>query len=126
MKQVTGFINISNTSQGTISLNCSYREGDNLVSIFHDIPTARECLTGARVPIADWNRIKDTKPIQALIDTKILLPEKKKVTIDQETWKSSDPKPTGELANVSLSNLVLGNTAETRSGGRKAKTNLKG
>lgn len=126
MKQTTGFINISNTSQGTISLNCSYRDGDNLVTIFHDVPTARECLMGAKVPIEDWNRIKDSEPIKALVDTKILLPQKSKVTIDQETWKASDPKPTGALADVSLSNLAKGNTAETRQGSRKAKTNLKG
>ena len=124
MKKTTGTICISNTSQGTVSLNCSYREGDNLVTIYHDIPPARQCLTGAVIPIEDWNRVKDSQIVQALIDTKILLPEKKKVTIDQETWKTFIPVPTGELAEVSLDNLVKNKEPITRVGTRKAKTKL--
>lgn len=124
MKKTTGSINISNTSQGTVSLNCSYREGDNLVTIYHDIPPARQCITGACIPIEDWNRVKDSHIVQALVDTKILLVEKKKVTIDQETWKTSIPVPTGELAEVSLDNLVKNKEPVTRVGTRKAKTRL--
>lgn len=126
MSKTTGTINISNTSQGTVSLNCSYREGENLVTIFHDILPARECITGKAVPIEDWNRVKGTDIVARLIEAGTLLSEKRKVTIDQETWKASDPKPTGELADASLSNLVRGNSAQTVKGSRKAKTNLKG
>lgn len=125
MKKTTGTISISNTSQGTVSLNCSYRDGENLVTIYHDIPPARMCLTGATIPIEDWNRVKDSPIVQALIDTKILLPEKKKVTIDQETWKTSVPVPTGELAEHSLDNIAKGNTAKVKQGSRTAKTKLK-
>jgi len=123
--KTTGYINISNTSQGTVSLNCSYREGDTLVPLFYDILPARMCITGTKVPIEDWNRIKGTEIIAALIDTGILLPEKKKVTIDQETWKVSDPKPTGELAEHSLNTLAKGKSAKVKQGTRTAKTSLK-
>jgi hypothetical protein len=125
MKQTTGFINISNTTQGTISLNCSYREGDTVVSRFYDVLPARECITGCKVPIEDWNRIKDSPAIVGLIDDGKLLPDKKKVTIDQETRAVSDPKPSGELAEHTLGNLAKGGTAKVKQGGRVAKTTLK-
>lgn len=121
-----GYIYIQNTSQGKVALNCSYREGDNLVSIFHDVLPARQCITGAKIPIDDWNRVKNSEAIKALIETGILLPEKKKVTIDQETRATSVPVPTGELAQASLDNLIKGNEAEARAGSRKAKLKLKG
>lgn len=126
MKKVRDYINISNTSQGTVSLNCSYREGDTLITIFHDIPPARECLTGAKIPIDDWNRVKNTEIVKGYIEEKILLPEKTKVTIGQERRGTSEPVPTGELAETSLSNLVFGKEAQVRSGSRLAKTKLQG
>ena len=120
-------IYISNTSQGIISLNCSYvGECGEMVAVFHDIPPARVCI-GISIPKEDWNRVKHTQIVQALVDTKILLPEKKKVMIDQETWKASDPQPTGELAEASLNNLTKANTeATTVVGSRKSRTKLKG
>ncbi len=120
-------IAISNTTQGIISLNCSFEDkGGKMVTIFHDIQPARECVC-AFVPREDWNRIKNTTVIKALVDGGMLLPEKKKVTIDQETWKTSVPEPTGELADHNLGNLAgEGAEAISHKGSRKAKTKLRG
>ena len=118
---------ISNTTQGTITLNCSFidKEG-KFVDVYHNIPPARQCF-GVQIPRADWDRVKNTQIVSAWVSGGFLLPEKKKVTIDQETDKTSDPKPTGDLAEASLSNLVKGNDAVLVSNmGRKSKSSLMG
>ena len=120
------FIYVSNTTQGTIALNCSFMGKDGrLVETFHDIPPAR-IQFGVRIPRADWDRVKNTPIVKAWVDGKFLLPEKRKVTIDQETLTTSSPVPTGELAEIGLGSLMKGNTAKTREGSRTADTQLKG
>ena len=118
-------IAISNTTQGMISLNCSFEGKDGrFTTIYHDIPPAREMVC-AFIPREDWNRVKGTQVVKGLVDNGYLLPEKQKVTIDQETWKSSVPEPTGELAEHSLSTLAYeGKEATTVVGSRKARTKL--
>jgi len=119
-------IAISNTTQGTISLNCSFEGKDGrFITIYHDIPPAREMVC-AFIPREDWNRVKGTHVIKGLVDNGFLLPEKQKVTIDQETWKASVPEPTGELAEHSLNTLSYeGKEATTVVGSRKARTKLR-
>ena len=118
---------VANTSQGPITLNCSfYDKGNNYVTKYYTILPARECVIGTQIERDDWDRIKDTEIVKAWIDNGTLLPEKKKVTIDQETWKTSVPEPTGELADASLDNLAKGKKAKTRVGSRDANTELKG
>jgi hypothetical protein len=118
-------IAISNTTQGMISLNCSFEGKDGrFTTIYHDIPPAREMVC-AFIPREDWNRVKGTQVVKGLVDNGYLLPEKQKVTIDQETWKSSVPEPTGELAEHSLNTLAYeGKEATTVVGSRKARTKL--
>lgn len=117
---------VANTSQGPITLNCScYDKDNNYVTKYYTILPARECVVGTLLERDDWDRIKDTEIIKAWIDSGVLLPEKKKVTIDQETWKTSVPEPTGELADASLSNLAKGRKARTTVGSRNAQTELK-
>lgn len=118
-------IAISNTTQGMISLNCSFEGKDGrFTTIYHDIPPAREMVC-AFIPREDWNRVKGTQVVKGLVDNGYLLPEKQKVTIDQETWKSSVPEPTGELAEHSLNTLSYeGKEATTVVGSRKARTKL--
>lgn len=119
-------IAISNTTQGMISLNCSYEGKDGrMITIYHDIPPAREMVC-AFIPREDWKRVKDSKVVKGLVENGYLLPEKRKVTIDQETWKASVPEPTGELAEHSLASLATeGKEATTVVGSRKARTRLK-
>lgn len=121
------FLYVSNTTQGPIALNCSYVDRDGkMVDVYHTIPPARQ-MFGVKVPRADWDRVKNTQIVKAWVDGGFLLPEKRKVTIDQETEKTSDPKPTGDLAAASLSNLVKGNEAVLISNmGRKSKSSLRG
>jgi len=118
-------IAISNTTQGMISLNCSFEGKDGrFTTIYHDIPPAREMVC-AFIPREDWNRVKGTQVVKGLVDNGYLLPEKQKITIDQETWKSSVPEPTGELAEHSLNTLSYeGKEATTVVGSRKARTKL--
>ena len=118
-------IAISNTTQGMISLNCSFEGKDGrFTTIYHDISPAREMVC-AFIPREDWNRVKGTQVVKGLVDNGYLLPEKQKVTIDQETWKSSVPEPTGELAEHSLNTLSYeGKEATTVVGSRKARTKL--
>lgn len=117
-------IYISNTTQGKICLNCSHYVDGKLIPIFYDILPARESL-GIQIPIEDWNRVKNTEIVQNWVEGGFLLPEKKKVTIDQETWKTTLPEPTGELKDASISNLAKGNEATTVEGTRRSKTRLK-
>ena len=119
---------ISNTTQGNIILNCSFVDKDGkVVDVFHQVPPARQCF-GIQVPREDWERLRKSGAVNALIEGGFLLPEKRKVTIDQETEKVSDPKPTGELAEASLTNLVKGNvaTVHSLSGKKSSKTSLQG
>lgn len=117
-------IYISNTTQGALCLNCSYYVDGKLVPVYHNILPARQSI-GVAIPIEDWNRVKDTEIVQNWIEGGFLLPEKKKVTIDQETWKTTVPEPTGELKEASISNLAKGNEATTVEGTRRSKTRLK-
>lgn len=119
-------IAISNTTQGMISLNCSFEGKDGrFTTLYHDIPPAREMVC-AFIPREDWNRVKGTPVIKGMVDNGYLLPEKRKVTIDQETWKASVPEPTGELADMSLNTLAgEGKEATTIVGSRKARTKLR-
>lgn len=119
-------IAISNTTQGMISLNCSFEGKDGrFTTLYHDIPPAREMVC-AFIPREDWNRVKGTPVIKGMVDNGYLLPEKRKVTIDQETWKASVPEPTGELADISLNTLAAeGKEATTVVGSRKARTKLR-
>jgi hypothetical protein len=119
---------VSNTTQGTIILNCSFSDKDgNVVDVFHHVPPARQCF-GVLVPREDWDRVKKTHIVSAWVAGGFLLPEKKKVTIDQETEKTTSPKPTGELEEASLTNLVKGNvaTVHSLSGKKSSKTSLQG
>ena len=117
-------IYVSNSTQNIISLNCSYMgPNDTLVPCYHDIPPARQCI-GKAIPRADWERVKKLPVIRGMIDNGFLLPEKRKVTIDQETDKVSDPQPTGELAEAAKPLRDPDGQSVAHIGSRSAKTKL--
>jgi hypothetical protein len=124
MKSSTHIV-VSNTTQSTISLNCSFiGKDEKMVPIYHDIQPARVCIC-AKIPREDWDRVKDTPAVIGMIESGALLPEKKKVTIDQETDKVSDPQPEGELAESAKILKKDGEKAVNRVGTREGETKLK-